>query len=124
MKNYLCIDVGGTSMKCAIIDDDANIIQQKSIKTPPTLEEMYQAMKECFDSFKEHNPVGLALSMPGAVDSDTGVIGGASALDYIHGPNIKHDLEALLNVTVEMENDANCAALAEVWKGAGKDVDD
>lgn len=124
MKNYLCIDVGGTSMKCAIIDDEANIIQTRSIKTPPTLEEMYGDIKECFDSYKEYHPLGLALSMPGAVDSDTGVIGGASAIDYIHGPNIKQDLEALLNVNVELENDANCAALAEVWKGAASDVDD
>lgn len=124
MKNYLCIDVGGTSLKCAIIDEEANIIQQKSIKTPDTLEKMYQGIKECFDSYHEYNPVGLALSMPGAVDSDTGVIGGASAIDYIHGPNIKEDLEALLKVTVELENDANCAALAEVWKGAASDVDD
>lgn len=124
MKNYLCIDVGGTSLKCAIIDEEANILQQKSIKTPDTLEEMYQGIKDCFDSYQEYNPLGLALSMPGAVDSDSGVIGGASAIDYIHGPNIKKDLEALLNVTVELENDANCAALAEVWKGAASDVDD
>ena len=70
MKNYLCIDAGGTSLKCAIIDEEANIIKTTSIKTPPTLQEMYEGIKECFDSFKEYNPLGLALSMPCAVDSD------------------------------------------------------
>ena len=66
----------------------------------------------------------MALSLPGAVDSETGIIGGSSALDYIHGPNIKEELEKRLQVRVEMENDANCAALAEVWKGAASDVND
>ena len=55
--------------------------------------------------------------MPGAVDSDGGIIYGSSAIDYIHGPNIKEDLKHRLNKDVEFENDANCAALAEVWKG-------
>ena len=124
MNNYLCIDVGGSSMKCAIIDDEAQILTRQSIKTPDTLDKMYQAMKECFEGYQEYHPKGLALSMPGAVDSETGVIGGASAIDYIHGPNIKKDLETLLNVRVELENDANCAALAEAWKGSASDVDD
>lgn len=53
-----------------------------------------------------------------------GIIGGSSALDYIHGPNIKNDLQTRLGVDVELENDANCAALAEVWKGAASDVND
>ena len=124
MKNYLVIDVGGTSMKCAVLDEDANIKEITTIKTPLTLEDMYQKIKECFDSFLEYDIQGLALSMPGAVDSETGIIGGASAIDYIHGPNIKSDLEKKLGVCVEMENDANCAALAEVFKGAASDVND
>lgn len=124
MKNYLCIDVGGTSMKCAVINEEAEILAQSSIKTPPTLDEMYHNIKECFEFYCHYNVQGLALSMPGAVDSDTGVIGGASALDYIHGPNIKKDLEEILGICVELENDANCAALAEVWKGAANDVND
>ncbi|MGX8680861.1 MAG: ROK family protein, partial [bacterium] len=75
--------------------------------------------------FHAHEGIdGIALSMPGAVDSDRGIIGGASALDYIHGPCIKKDLEDRCHVPVEMENDANCAALAEVWLGSAKEVND
>lgn len=124
MNYYLGIDVGGTSMKCAVLDEEGTFIETKTIKTPDTLEKMYHEMKNCFESFSQYELKGLALSMPGAVDSSQGIIGGSSAIDYIHGPNIKKDLEALLGVRVEMENDANCAALAEVWKGAASDVDD
>lgn len=124
MKNYLCMDIGGTAMKCAVVNEEANILEQESIKTPSTLEDMYKTIQECFEGYQNYDLQGLALSMPGAVDSDTGIIGGSSAIDYIHGPCIKDDLEKILKVPVEMENDANCAALAEVWKGAGSDVDD
>lgn len=124
LNYYLAIDVGGTSMKCAVMDDYGEFIQTQSIKTPDTLEKMYSLMKGCFDEYSQYHLKGLALSMPGAVDSDLGVIGGSSAVPYIHGPNIKADLEKLCQVPVELENDANCAALAEVWKGVASDVDD
>lgn len=119
---YLCVDVGGTSIKIAVLNENGEILKTNSQKTPETLEEMYQIIEDNFQKYDSLD--GVALSMPGAVDSEKGVIGGASAIPYIHGPHIKEDLEERLHVRVEMENDANCAALAEVWKGAGKDVDD
>lgn len=124
MKHYLCIDVGGSSIKYGVIDEDANILETKSVKAPKSLEDMYEVFVDAYYTYESYDLKGIAMSMPGAVDSDTGVIGGSSAYDYIHGPNIKQYLEDKLNVRVEMENDANCAALAEVWKGAGEDVND
>ena len=70
---------------------------------------------------KEDNIAGVAISAPGGVDSDTGVIGGASALPCIHGPNFKKIFGEDLGINVELENDANCAALGEVWRGSAKD---
>lgn len=124
MKYYLSVDIGGTSMKYGVLDETGEILENGSKVTPDTLEKMYQVVEDIFKMYKDKDLQGLALSMPGAVDSEAGVIGGSSALDYIHGPHIKQDLEERLNVRVELENDANCAALAEVWKGAGSDVDD
>ena len=117
----LGIDVGGTSVKYATCDEKGHLFDKGSFKTPDTLEDMYQAIETIY---KERDVDGIALSMPGAVASDEGVIYGASAIDYIHGPNIKKDLEERLQTRVELENDANCAALAEVWLGAAKDNQD
>ena len=69
---------------------------------------------------KEHIIQGVAISSPGAVNKNTGVIEGASALPYIHGFNIQSELETLFALPVSIENDANCAALAEVAFGAAK----
>lgn len=124
MSKYLGIDVGGTSIKYAIGDEMGQLSQSGSVKTPKTLEEFYDAIELIYHQFASLKVKGIALSLPGAVDSDEGVVGGASALPYIHGPNIKNDLETRLNTKVELENDANCAALAEVWKGAASDVND
>lgn len=58
---------------------------------------------------------GIGFSMPGAVDDESGVIGGSSALPYIHDFPIRQQLEQRLGLPAAMENDANCAALGEVW---------
>ncbi len=124
MKHYLVVDVGGSSLKFAVMNAKGEIIETSTSKTPKTIEAFYNDIINKFNSYSQYDLQGLALSMPGAVDSEKGIIGGASALDYIHGPNIKQHFVDSLKVPVELENDANCAALAEVWKGAASDVDD
>ncbi len=121
MNKYLCIDVGGTAIKMGVYDEEGNLFKTMSQRTPDSLKDMYQLFENAF--YQEHDIVGVALSMPGAVDSEKGIIGGSSAIDYIHGPCIQTDLQTCLKVPVSMENDANCAALAEVWKGAASDVE-
>ena len=115
MKKYLAFDVGGTSVKYAVVNEEGGVSSSNKFKTPDTLEKMYQEIENVAHEYQDVE--GIALSMPGAVDSDGGIIYGSSAIDYIHGPNIKEDLKQRLNKDVEFENDANCAALAEVWKG-------
>jgi len=125
MKKYIGIDVGGSFIKAAIVDETGNISRHQKIKTPDHLEGLYDVIEKIVNEYKKIiTPEGIALSMPGAVDIDAGIIGGASALPYIHGPHIKEDLEKRCHLRVEMENDANCAALAEVWIGNAKDASD
>lgn len=65
---------------------------------------------------------GLAFSMPGNIDSETGQIFAPGALQYNAGVNIIKKLQELIDVPIAVENDGKCAALAEVWKGHLKDV--
>ena len=123
MEYYLGIDVGGTSIKYGVINQDGQIKDPGKVTTPESLEAMYQIIDQIYQAC-QYPVAGVALSMPGAVNSETGIIEGASALPYIHGPNIKEELQTRLKTKVTIENDANCAALAEVWQGAASDVDD
>lgn len=122
MKKYLAFDVGGTAVKYAVVDEDGQIENRQKFAIPENIEGMYQEIVKVHEQNKDVE--GIALSMPGAVDSDDGIIYGSSAIDYIHGPNIKKDLEKMTGKSVELENDANCAALAEVWKGAARNEQD
>ncbi|WP_121613523.1 ROK family protein [Mesobacillus foraminis] len=126
MKYYGVFDVGGSAIKYALMDETGQFIEKSSVPTPKEgldtfLDTMVSLVKE-FES--SHKLTGIALSMPGAVGVQTGVIGGISAIPYIHGPNFKEILHARTGLPVEMENDANCAGLAEGWIGAAKDVQD
>lgn len=127
MNYYMTFDIGGGSVKYGIIDENAEIIEKGSFKTPHSgdgekdLDELIKNISEVTNEFKpKYNLVGVALSAPGAVNNKTGFINGASALPYIHGPNIKELIENSTNLKMAMENDANCAALAEVWNGVAK----
>lgn len=123
MKNYLVFDLGGTYIKHGILSADGKILENSKFKTPKSLEELYKSISKIKEESK-YQVSGVALSCPGAVNSKTGFIGGVSALPYIHGPNIKRELEELLDLEVHLENDANCAALAEVWLGEAKNNSD
>lgn len=123
MKNYISFDVGGTDVKYAIINEIGDILRKDFYKSPNNLDDFFREIIERTNNCEEKLS-GIALSLPGAVDSVNGTIGGSSALDYIHGPNFKEILKEATDLDVEMENDANCAALAEAWLGVAKDKKD
>jgi len=121
MKKYLAIDIGGTFVKYGMISDDAKIQFVKKIKTPTNLEDLLAFFTKLSTDNKDI--AGIAISSPGAV-SDDGVIYGSSAIPYLHGPNLKKLISERTGYSVHLDNDANCAGNAEMWKGAGKDKKD
>ena len=122
MSNLGLIDIGGTSIKLAVMQDQ-KLEKLPSIPTPKTLEEFYSELSKNVAFMKsEYQIHGVGISSPGAVNKKTGVVEGASAIPYIHNFEIQQALSDKFGLPVSMENDANCAALAELNSGAGKDV--
>ncbi|WP_195428927.1 ROK family protein [Clostridium sp. D46t1_190503_E9] len=126
MNNYIVFDIGGSSVKYAIMTEEGEFLSKGSYKSAKNDFELFkESMINVINKAKEENDIiGVAVSAPGGVDSESGLIGGASALPCIHGPNFKKVFGEELGLTLEIENDANCAALGEVWKGAAKDNND
>jgi len=122
MKDVVLIDVGGTSIKYGLWDNKKKQLTEKdSFITPKNLDDYYQKLTKVVDEFKEkHELAGVGMSTPGAVNKTTGVIEGASALPYIHNFPIQQELEKRFGLPVTMENDANCAALAEMDSGVAR----
>ena len=123
--NYLAIDVGGTFTKYAVITGECEII--KKDKKPTVLGPLdaliefltgiYQATKE------EYEIAGIALSMPGMIDSRQGFMYTGGNLKCINNLNIVELMELKCGIPVTVENDAKCAAFAELWQGALKDCE-
>ncbi|KRM23373.1 ROK family protein [Latilactobacillus graminis] len=122
MKNLALLDVGGTTIKYGLWDGtEQQLIKTGTVVTPKSLAAYYAVLTQIVENFKIHDRVvGVAMSTPGAVNKATGIIEGASALPYIHHFEIHDELETRFGLPVAMENDANCAALAEVGSGAAQ----
>lgn len=123
---YAVFDVGGSAIKYALMDETGLFIEKSSTPTPK--EDIY-AFIDTIDlvvkGYQQKADIkGIALSLPGAVDVEKGHIEGSSAIPYLHGPNIQKLLQERTYLPVEIENDANCAGLAEGWIGAAKEVKD
>lgn len=126
MKTYVAFDLGGTNLKYAVIVDNGKILDKGHVKTPQSgLEELVELITSITNNYKTRFPIeGVAMSFPGAVNSKTGIIEGCSAVEYIHGPNILELISKATGMQVFIENDANSAALAELWLGNAKDNND
>lgn len=112
--NLIAIDIGGTTIKIATwINKKIKMVF--TIDTPDNLDTFYEELTDAVNEIKAKNKInGVAISSLGAVNKKTGVIEGASALPYIHNFKIVPELEKKFGLPVSIENDANCAALAEL----------
>lgn len=117
----LVIDIGGTMMKCAIMDVSGNILEKKEVVTPlDTQEHLLDEIEALCVEYKGKID-GIAISMPGNIDSDTGQIYAPGALLYNQNVNIIEAIHTRTTLPVAVENDGKSAALAELWKGNLKD---
>ena len=123
--NYLAIDVGGTFIKYAIITDDCRILKKDKLPTgEDSLDHLIGTMIAIYDQFKKDIKIdGIALSMPGIIDSKKGFMYTGGSLSCINNVNIVEILEGRIGLPVTVENDAKSAAVAELWNGALKDCE-
>ena len=121
--DVLTLDIGGNFIKYAMIDEQLKMHGKGKIPTPnDTLENLFLAIDEIFQKF--HTVDGLAISMPGAIDSDSGIAYTGGALEYIHELPLVSQLSAKYHLPVWIGNDAKCAGYAEVGYGVLQDVED
>lgn len=132
MKNYFGIDVGGTSIKMAIINENGKIIEKLSLQANinnyqvPLLDRVKKAVLKIKEVArkKNFNIEGIGVSAAGQINSKSGmIIGDNGHIPDWRGTNLKFEIENLTGLKTEVENDANCAAIAEKWLGNARDYD-
>ena len=125
MKRYISIDIGGTAIKYGIIGEDAKIMLKKSMPTeagkggPAILDKVIGIVNEMLVSHSEI--AGICISTAGMVDTETGsIFYSAPLIPNYAGTQFKKILEEKFQIPCEVENDVNCAGLAEYRNGAAK----
>ncbi len=118
---YLVLDVGGSSIKYALADDSFELSAKGSLPTSyDTHEDFVAAIGGIYDRFAGRVD-GIAMSCCGELDPRTGHMFSGGALRFNAGHNMIASVRARCPVPVTVENDANCALLAEVHDGSLSD---
>lgn len=118
------VDLGGTHLRMALVDAAGNIYKQAKQETPKgdspecIIAALIDAARR-WDSYKD-SVVATSIMVPGAVDSDKAVVLQAPNLPSLVNFPLKAELEKRLGWPVCLENDANAAAVGEMWLGAAR----
>lgn len=128
MAEYMFgVDVGGTTVKMGLFDKEGNVLEKWEIPTRTQnggeniLPDIAAAIKAKMaeKSIEKADVAGVGVGVPGPVDRN-GIVHRAVNLGWAE-VDLKKELTALLDgMRVEGGNDANVAALGEMWKGGGQ----
>ncbi|HOK15162.1 MAG TPA: ROK family protein [Candidatus Kapabacteria bacterium] len=120
---YLGVDIGGTSIKSAILDGDG-LIARRAIPTEANqgvasvLTKLRTLVRTYFEEYPQIKAVGVGV--PGVVDTMGNVLVSPNLPGWKNIPLLKF-LRNYCDAPIAVENDANAAALAEMIEGAGRD---
>ncbi|WP_155645527.1 ROK family protein [Peribacillus simplex] len=126
LRRFLAFDIGGTILKYGVLTEEGTFVEKYECLTeaylggPAILDKVKRLGETLID---QHTISGICISTAGQVDSNKGEILYASSFipDYTGTP-LKKELETFFQLPVEVENDVNCAGLAESWIGTGRDA--
>lgn len=117
------VDLGGTTIKMAFINPYGEIITKWEIATNKLqiTTDIAKAIDAKLDEMSQPKSkiVGIGMGAPGPVNMETGLIYEAVNLGWKDFP-LKDLLEVETGLPVVVDNDANIAAIGEMWKGAGE----
>ncbi|WP_459783802.1 ROK family protein [Alkalibacterium sp. s-m-22] len=116
MKQYLVFDIGGSAIKFALMDKETIHIKGKR-KTPrDSLESLLFVIEKIVQPYVK-SIAGVAISMPGRIDSDAGFVIHGGSLQYARNIHLADIIQERLNLPLRLENDGKSAALGLVLEG-------
>ena len=125
MKYCFGIDVGGTTVKMGLFEETGKILDKWEIVTrteeegkailPDISASILEKIEE--KGLKKEDIVGVGVGVPAPV-TEEGIVDGTANLGWNY-KNVRKELEELTGLYAQIGNDANVAALGEMWKGGG-----
>ena len=124
------VDLGGTNLRVAAIDSSGKILDRVSESAvynggpEKVIIEIARIIDKLRNRIGSNGLQGVGIGVPGYVDIDAGFILAATNLPGFERYPIRDHIQAHLGTPIHLENDANAAALGEMWIGAGQGVKD
>ena len=125
MRYCFGVEIGGTTVKLGLFKFDGEVIEKWEIKTR-TENEGSNILPDVAATIQEHmaqhnltkeDILGVGVGIPAPV-MESGIVKATANLGWGY-KEVRHELEDLLEIEVQVGNDANVAALGEMWKGGG-----
>jgi glucokinase len=118
------LDIGGTQIKSVILDEAFGIIDEMEVPSNAYLgpDAVKDSILKVLDILlgRGHSPISIGIGCAGSVDSKQGIVRNSPNFAHWKSVDLKGWLEQKTHIPVKVDNDANCATLAE-WKlGKGK----
>ena len=126
MKYCFGVDVGGTTVKMGLFQEDGvlkdkwEIVTRKENAGENILPDIAASINAKLEETKieKANIIGIGIGIPAPIGED-GIVQNTANLGWGY-KKVKRELEELTGFTVATGNDANVAALGEMWLGGGK----
>ncbi len=120
------VDIGGTTVKMGLFQEDGTVLDKWEIKTKienrgsAILPDVAQSISEKLSEheIEKADVVGIGVGVPAPVINN-GVVKQTTNLNWEY-KDVRQELEELTGIKVKVGNDANVAALGEMWKGGGQ----
>ncbi|MGF0033340.1 ROK family glucokinase [Bariatricus sp. SGI.154] len=126
MEYCFGVDIGGTTVKIGLFKTDGELLDKWEIKTrtenkgeailPDVAESLKQKIEE--KGIDASSMSGIGIGIPAPVDAK-GIVQNTANLGWGY-KEVRREMEELTGMKVAVGNDANVAALGEMWLGAGK----
>ena len=126
MKDYVAIDIGGTAIKYGLIGEDGVILKRGETLTEAKKggSSILEKTGNLIEQLLGQETAGICISTAGMVDTERGeILYAAPLIPRYAGICFKETFEKRFGIPCEVENDVNCAGLAEYISGAGRGCD-
>jgi glucokinase len=131
MNYSIGVDLGGTNLRIAAVDEQGHLVEKITLGTRLTLgrdqviNDMCEAIRGLEAKYQDRASLqGIGVGVAGIIDMRMGMLRESPNLPGWADCPVRAEIEKRLGTRVILENDANCAALGEKWLGAGREVDD
>ena len=131
MANYVGIDLGGTNIKAGVVTDEGKLLNKVTCKTNadrPMEDIIHDMGRLAADAVKDaglevSDIEAIGIGSPGTPDNDEGLLVYSNNLPFVMAP-MRKLIREVIDLPVYIDNDANCAAMAEAVAGAAKGATD